>query len=403
MYKSLFILSTFLCFLISGRINSQPHNQLDTKLYHEIRSGLNNCYIRFTIDKIGRVAFMGGSITQNSGWRDSVCNYLTKRFPETKFEFINAGIGSTGSIPGAFRIGTDVLSKGRIDLFFEEAAVNDRGNRFDYRASIRAMEGIVYRTRKTNPCTDIVIMYFVDPGKIADYNKGLIPMEIQAHEEVAKHYNIPAIHLAKEVTDRLNNREFDWEKDFVDLHPSPFGQGIYYNSVKAFLESCWKLAEESNNKKVVQHGLPPLLDKFSYTSGKYVNIKSVNPKTKWKFLQNWSSSNSLVKHKMTKNVPILYSEKPGETVEFEFKGSAVGICCVTGPDVGVIEYTIDGKYSGVIDLFTLWSTRYNIPWYVVFEDELGKGKHRLNLKISKEKSKESEGYACRILYFLVNK
>jgi len=53
----------------------------------------------------GRVAFLGGSITHNPGWRDSVMKYLENRFPETDFEFIAAGIPSMGSTPGAFTQG----------------------------------------------------------------------------------------------------------------------------------------------------------------------------------------------------------------------------------------------------------------------------------------------------------
>ena len=51
-----------------------------------------------------------------------------KKFPDTKFEFINAGIGSMGSVPHAFRLERDVLAKGPVDLLFVEAAVNDSSN-----------------------------------------------------------------------------------------------------------------------------------------------------------------------------------------------------------------------------------------------------------------------------------
>ena len=41
-----------------------------------------------------------------------------KKYPQTKFTFINAGISSTCSTTGAFRLVRDVISKGPIDLFF---------------------------------------------------------------------------------------------------------------------------------------------------------------------------------------------------------------------------------------------------------------------------------------------
>ena len=86
---------------------------IDSKQFHEYRDNLQNAYQRFTAEKQGRVVFLGGSITHNPGWRDSVCVYLQKRFPETTFDFINAGIPSMGSTPGAFRFSRDVLKNGR--------------------------------------------------------------------------------------------------------------------------------------------------------------------------------------------------------------------------------------------------------------------------------------------------
>jgi sialidase-1 len=65
---------------------------------------VNNARVKFEKEKTGRVAFLGGVITAAPGWRHPVMEYLQKRFPETKFEFIGAGIGSLGSVPHAFRL-----------------------------------------------------------------------------------------------------------------------------------------------------------------------------------------------------------------------------------------------------------------------------------------------------------
>ena len=96
--------------------------------YYTMRGGLDNCHLRFEREKVGRVAFLGGSITEVGAWRELVCQELRRRFPNTRFDFINAGISSMGSTPGAFRLSRDVLRKGPVDLLFEEAAVNDECN-----------------------------------------------------------------------------------------------------------------------------------------------------------------------------------------------------------------------------------------------------------------------------------
>ena len=69
-----------------------------------VRSGLKNSQFVFTQNKKGRVAFLGGSITEAAGWRLHVSESLKKRFPDTEFEFVYAGIGSTDSTCGAYRL-----------------------------------------------------------------------------------------------------------------------------------------------------------------------------------------------------------------------------------------------------------------------------------------------------------
>lgn len=74
---------------------------------------------RIAIENKGKatVAFMGGSITEMDGYRPMLMDFLAKRYPECQFTFINAGISSTCSTTGAFRLPRDVLSQGSVDLF----------------------------------------------------------------------------------------------------------------------------------------------------------------------------------------------------------------------------------------------------------------------------------------------
>ena len=56
-----------------------------------------------------------------------------------------------------------------------------------------------------------------------------------------------------------------------------------------------------------------------------------------------------------------------------------------------------------MDTFTSWSRYLYIPWVYMLETELKAGKHRLVLRISKEKNPASEGHECQIRNFVVNK
>ncbi|HMQ23093.1 MAG TPA: prolyl oligopeptidase family serine peptidase, partial [Planctomycetota bacterium] len=152
--------------------------------YVVARGRLDNSRITFETTGKGRVAFVGGSITQNPGWRDRTKDYLRARFPRTSFDFIDAGLASTGSTPGAFRLARDALGHGKVDLLFEEAAVNDLHNMRSDTEMTRAMEGILRHARTANPAMDILVLHFVDPKHMRDYRAGETPNVIAVHEAV---------------------------------------------------------------------------------------------------------------------------------------------------------------------------------------------------------------------------
>ncbi len=367
-----------------------------------LRSGLENCRIRFEREKVGVVAFMGGSITEMQGWRDMVCAELKRRFPETKFTFIAAGISSTGSTPGAFRLESQVLSKGPVDLLFEEAAVNDSTNFFTPAEMTRGMEGIVRHTLAARPETDVVVMHFVDPDKMADYNAGREPVVVGRHEAVAKHYDVPSINLALEVTQRIKAGEFTWDKDFKGLHPAPFGQKIYFNTINRLFDKAWAkpLAADA---KLTPHAMPEPLDKFSYYRGRFVALDKAEIVKGWKIDPSWKPGavGGGTRHGFV-DVPMMVGAEAGATLKLPFDGTAVGIFVAAGPDAGVVEYSVDGGAFKKRDLFTHWSGGLHIPWAYVLEGELAEGKHELTLRISDDKNAASKGHAARVAHFLAN-
>lgn len=384
-------------------LNSYPENitPLESYNYHTIRSKMQNARIIFERERFGRVAFLGGSITHNPGWRDSICHYLRIRFPDTKFEFIAAGIPSMGSTPGAFRFERDVLAKGRVDLLFEEAAVNDRTNGYSDETQVLGMEGIVRHARETNPAMDVVIMHFVDPDKMKDYRNEITPKEIQNHEKVAAWYGISTINLAREVTDRIDNGEFSWRKDFRDLHPSPFGQHIYYQSMRAFLDFCWK-EHPGEDFLPSAYILPGKLAKGCYDHGRLIPAVQVSTTKGWKVENEWSPADKSGTRPDFTNVPMLVAEKPHGTLSFTFEGNAVGIAVASGPDAGTIEYRIDKAPWQKLDLFTAWSAQLHLPWFYTLGYDLKPERHDLKIRLLPDKNIQSKGTACRIRYFYVN-
>ena len=379
------------------------HTAADYDKYHfNLREGLTNCRIKFQREKHGRVAFLGGSITYNPGWRDMLCQYLQQRFPETKFEFIAAGIPSTGSTPGAFRLTQDIFKNGPVDLLFEEAAVNDSTNGRTDIEQIRGMEGIVRHARTLNPCIDVVLMYFVDPEKMEVYNDGSVPAVIRNHERVAEHYRLPSLNLAIEVTERINGGQFDWPNDFRNLHPSPFGQNVYFRSLKRLLDAAWvaPLPNEATPASYLMPAEP--LDRFSYYWGRYVDIGDAELVEGFVRDAAWNPKDGAGVRKGFVDVPVLKADRPGAVLKLKFTGTAVGVFVTCGPDVGVIEFSIDNSAFRQVDQFTQWSANLHLPWAYVLDAELEPGAHLLTLRTTDLRNPSSRGYACRIAHFLAN-
>lgn len=405
------ILSFLLIF--AGRVLAQNENTpedrrmtadrqkplLNSENYIQRNGQLSNTLYRIKKEKVANVVFYGGSITHNPGWRELVMHYLEEQFPETKFNFLNAGIPSLGSLPHAFRIHHDLLTKGRADLVFLETAVNDRGNGTVASTQRRALEGIIRQLSKDNPYTEVVLMAFVDPEKIKDYQTGKVPAEVQLHEDIAKQFKFPFINLAKEVNDRIKANEFTWEGDFKNLHPSVFGQQVYFSTIKQLLSVEF---EQQVPLQLRPESLPVQTDPLVYTAGSYLDIQQAGKLKGFALEANWRPTDSARARAGFVNIPVLSGSNPGDSFSLNFQGKAIGLAVLAGPDAGSIQYSIDGKNYPEIDLYTPWSKKLHLPWYLLLDDALSAGKHDLRLQVSEQHNSSSKGTSCRIAYFLVN-
>lgn len=130
------------------RIKAEPAKaQLEIK-----RDGLPNFFSKIKQGGEVKVAYFGGSITAANGWRVYTREWLSERFPNSKFTEIDAAIGGTGSDLGVYRLARDVLQY-QPDLMFVEFSVNDGGATPEN--IWKAMEGIVRQTWSRLPHCEI--------------------------------------------------------------------------------------------------------------------------------------------------------------------------------------------------------------------------------------------------------
>lgn len=366
------------------------------KHYIRYRGSLSNSFHKMQYRRKARVAFLGGSITEMEGWHNLVMQQLRQRFPYTEFDFVCAGIPSTGTTPGAFRIENDVLSRGEIDLLFVEAAVNDDTNHFDYIEQVRGMEGEVRHAREACPEVDIIMLHFIYDPFIEDYAEGRIPDVILNHERVANHYAISSIDLAHEIADRMAAGEFTWE-EFGGTHPHMMGHKYYAAAIASLFDEMWSSAPGDTLKA---HALPAdKLDDYSYCNGRFVDIRRAEYRNGWSYIEAWQPDSAVQTRPGFVDVPMLVADKPGKVLTFDFTGTAVGIFCVAGPHAATLEYSVDGAPYKRMDTYTEWSSWLYLPWVYMFETELENKPHRLRLRVAKGNAGRTE---CIIRNFVVN-
>ena len=363
------------------------------------RGSLDNARIKFEGGGKATVAFLGGSITEMNGYRPMVSDILKKRFPKTEFTFINAGISSTCSTTGSFRLERDVLSKGKIDMLFVEYAVNDdQDAHHTPQNCIRGMEGVIRHARMGNPEMDIVMTFFVNEFIMGELQADRVPLTIKQHTKVAEQYKVSTINLAAEVSEQIKNGQLTWKK-FGGVHPAPFGNAIAASMIDELFNRMWKAPLKSGAKSVA-YPLPQPLDKLSYFNGRFVDIQEADPKCGCMIkVPDWKSLKGGKRSRYT-SCPTLCLEDPGAGFSFDFEGTAVGAFITAGPDAGVCEVVVDGGDPVRIDLYKPYSKGLHYPYTVMFANELKPGKHKMTLQMVDGATPDRK--ALRIMKFCVN-
>lgn len=353
----------------------------------------------FETTRKGRVAFMGGSITEMEGYRPMVCDYLHEKFPETEFDFVAAGISSTNSDVGAYRLEADVIQGQDVDLFFVEFAANDnQDGMFDVEHSLRGMEGIVRHIRTACPNVDIVMTFFVNEDIMQKYREGNPAPSIRAHNAVAERYAVSVIDLAKEIQEQIDSKRLTWE-EFGGVHPAPRGNRICADMIAALLDDAWR---GPTAEALAPHDMPEPIDKYSYANGGFRGFDGVETEGGFDvFVPDWSKIPGAFRERFA-GVPCLCADTPGAEATFEFTGNAVALYILAGPDAGIVETQLDGGAWKKVDAYHDYSAGLHYPRGITLADGLENGKHTAKIRISEEKNEQSAGTALRVMHICVN-
>ncbi len=383
-----------------GYLDSPPAITLPESKNVHYRSHLDHSRQAFEKEKQGTVAFLGGSITEMNGYRVMVQADLQARFPDTQFTFINAGISSTCSTTGAFRLAEDVLAA-KPDLLFVEFAVNDdQDASHAARECIRGMEGILRRARTALPDLDIVVTHFVNPPMLQQLQNGETPTSSGAHEWVASHYGISSIDLAREVAERIAAGTLTWQQ-YGGTHPKEPGNRIAAVMIADLLNTAWSdpISDHPHNEP---HRLAKQIDKNSYVHGKLLPPTAAKLGKGWVVHRpDWANLPGSNRERFS-DMQLLCSTEPESECSIDFTGTGIGLFVLAGPDAGVVEYSIDGDEPRQVDLYHHYSSGLHYPRTVMLDADLERGAHQINIRVAKTKNESSEGHAARILKIAVN-
>ena len=177
------------------------------------------------------VGFIGGSITQGFAatepdqcYAARTVAWLRKVFPNTEFDYVNAGIGATDSQFGAARVQEDLLQR-LPDLVFVEFSVNDHSTPH----FCETYEGLVRQIYGSASAPAMVLIHnvYYDTGKSAAYY----------HAQIGRHYDLPCISMQNSIYPAVAAGKLPAEKITADfLHPNDLGHEFMASVITNFLE-----------------------------------------------------------------------------------------------------------------------------------------------------------------------
>lgn len=360
----------------------------------QIRTGFGNLMYRCAVEKKARIAFLGGSITQNGkGHVAMLTEWLRAKYPEAEIEALNAGLSSTCSVTGAFRVGDEVLSKGPLDLLVVEFAVNDDQDAAHTRENaIRGMEGVIRQTREQHPAADILMVHYVNPEMLALAEKGETAISIGAHEAVAAHWGITSVNVTTALAASTKAGGMNWQA-YGGVHPKAEG----YRFATDLMIRAMEGSQPAD--KVAHHPVPGKpLDPGSFAKVKIIDLQQASWLGGWQY---GTVGKALLPAGSIRGDyegrPLLRADDPGSTLYVDFTGSSLTAFVLAGPDSGSLEVSVDGGDWTPVTLFHRHSKGLNYPRSVILMPPGPPGFHQVAIRTAEAKPEGSTGTSASIL------
>lgn len=345
-----------------------------------IRNGIPATIAKCRAGDTLTVAYLGGSITEQDGWRIFSQEIIRKQFPLVTIREVNSTVGGTGSDFGLFRLQETVL-KHQPDLLFVEFAVNDDG--VEGTKIRRNLESIVRLAKSHASQPELVVVYTFKEDFLVHLNKKQLPPSVVAMESIATHYGIPSISYIPEVFKRLSTKKMavkgaqpvlNGMEVFSPDGVHPFVETGHRLYADVFARSFANLIQHTTDRtsqlpEPLSAGLAstPTLIPFTYLHlpGKWTQVEPFNTK-----LQRQIS---------TFGGKLFKTEDNNNSLTVYFKGTAIGFVDVVGPGSGRLLVEIDDCIRDTLLRVDAWSHSWRLQYKIY--DGLENKEHRVRFTV----------------------
>ncbi|MCM8533588.1 MAG: SGNH/GDSL hydrolase family protein [Lentisphaeraceae bacterium] len=338
------------------------------------------------------VVFLGGSITMGAksgkgkSYRELVGAWLTQTYPKAKIKLVNRGIGSTGSILGAFRFEDQILNENP-DLLFIEFCVNDSGSGLlalktphSEKSPYRSLSGLVRRARESNPDMAIVM-------PLTTMRKSTINERWKASRKVftsfANMEHVPFVDLYEACYEKPLPAGLTEDLLFTGpnnpgnaVHPDNGGHKAYAHAINTALEKLFKTGEFSFSKvKKEQYQSFPVEPRL-YTAKDFQGTES------------WIIKKASSRYPSINGRDVMIATAKSQPITLKFKGSPTILWGYAADEKnkseGVIELYVDGKLLQKISgKSKLQGTKPLGRWNWIYKSMNPNQEHTLTIKVAK--------------------
>lgn len=316
------------------------------------------------------VAFLGGSITQGTGADNENCyaaltaKWLQAQYPDATVNYVNAGIGATGSYIGVHRCDSQVLSKNP-DLVFIDFSVNDESqnnniNKLTY-------EGLIRKIWQYDTAPGIICIAMTQDNGTSVQD---------CHGEVTEKYSVPFISYHDAMLDFLKTQGIEWKNISDDnIHPNMNGHAILSAMVTTYLQY---IADNLDSIDTTDPAFPePGADGAKYEKAQLLTTDDAQPVSSGAFQQKQMDFGGFKNPWIAKSSDGTFGDDSALVIEVEAQNIGILYGMLTH-NAGLADIYIDDEFIETInaDFTGGWGNYVQFKELKSFDES---GKHTLKI------------------------